>query len=120
MQKGLLCGIVFGLESAVDLYLKSFFVALFVRQQVNSDWYNFLFKGVSLYLTDIIATVDFGQMSVRYYLLDILSYFKKMRTKDSFLACKNLDLAFGVGFQFVGQNIDVSLLGLISIMLLDC
>ena len=49
-----------------------------------------------MYLTDIVAVLDFGEVSVRYYLLDILSYFKKMRTKDSFLASQNLDFAFGI------------------------
>ena len=102
MKKGLFCGILVRLESAVDLYLKSFFVALFVRQEVNSDRYDFLFKGVSLYLTNILAAVYFSQMSVRYYLLDILSNFNEMGSKDSSLTGQDLSFAVSVGSKFVG------------------
>ena len=83
------------------------FVALIVRQEVYGNWYDFLFKGMSMYLTDIVAAVDFGQMSVRYCLLDILSNFNEMRSKDSSLTCQYLDFAVCVGSEFVGQGVDV-------------
>ena len=55
-----------------------------------------------MYLADIVAVINVGQVSVRYYFLDILPYFKVVSAEDSFLTRKDLELAFGVGFQFVG------------------
>ena len=85
-------------------------IGFVVSEKVDGDGYHFVFERMRSYLTNIVARLDSGQVSVRDKSLYVLSNFYKVSSEDSSLACQDFQARIAEVKEFGTEDIDVPLL----------